>query len=200
MFRFAEIIIRWCLNSYIYVVIEFSAKMDPFLNVVSINKKNNIVTDFINTLPGNSSVNTVRHATIHEAVKNAVFWDVAPCLSCVNRRFGGTYHLHLQGKKIRERGTSVSKQLQTRSRIFLPWRWRRYVPPKRRFVQERHGATSQKAAFFIVTAVKISNLTQEAVFSMSSAPSRRGTAGLYNPLLSNGSVNTLLCNKWRQEQ
>jgi hypothetical protein len=23
-------------------------------------------------------------------VKNAVFWDVAPCRSCVNRRFGGT--------------------------------------------------------------------------------------------------------------
>jgi hypothetical protein len=23
-------------------------------------------------------------------MKNAVFWDVAPCRSCVNRRFGGT--------------------------------------------------------------------------------------------------------------
>jgi hypothetical protein len=30
-------------------------------------------------------------------MKNAVFWDVAPCRSCVNRRFEGTYHLHLQG-------------------------------------------------------------------------------------------------------
>jgi hypothetical protein len=28
--------------------------------------------------------------------KNADFWDVAPCRSCVNRRFGGTYRLHLQ--------------------------------------------------------------------------------------------------------
>jgi hypothetical protein len=27
--------------------------------------------------------------------------------------FGGTYRLHLQGRKIRERGTSVSKRLQT---------------------------------------------------------------------------------------
>jgi hypothetical protein len=43
-----------------------------------------------------------------ETVKNAVFWDVAPCRSCVNRRFGGTYRLHLQGRRIRERGTSVS--------------------------------------------------------------------------------------------
>jgi hypothetical protein len=37
-------------------------------------------------------------------MKNSVFWDVAPCTSCVNRRFGGTYRLHLQDKKIRERG------------------------------------------------------------------------------------------------
>jgi hypothetical protein len=45
------------------------------------------------------------------------------------------------------------------SRIFLPWRWRRYVPSKRPFTQDPHGATSQKTAFFIVTAVKTSNLT-----------------------------------------
>jgi hypothetical protein len=33
--------------------------------------------------------------------KNAVFRDVAPCISCVNRRFRGTYRLHLQSRKIR---------------------------------------------------------------------------------------------------
>jgi hypothetical protein len=32
-------------------------------------------------------------------VKNAVFWDMVPCRYCVNQHFGGTYHLHLQGKK-----------------------------------------------------------------------------------------------------
>jgi hypothetical protein len=42
-------------------------------------------------------------------IKNAVFSDVAPCRSCVNRRFGGKDRLHLQGRKIRERGTSVSR-------------------------------------------------------------------------------------------
>jgi hypothetical protein len=73
-------------------------------------------------------------------MKNAVFWDVAPCRSCVNKRFGGTYCPH------------------PRSRIFLPWGWRRYVPPKRRFTPDPHGATSWKTAFFIVTAVKTSNL------------------------------------------
>jgi hypothetical protein len=42
---------------------------------------------------------------------------------------------------------------------FLPWRWRRYVAPKRLFTQELHDAKSQKSAIFIVTAVKTSNLT-----------------------------------------
>jgi NADH dehydrogenase/NADH:ubiquinone oxidoreductase subunit G len=32
-------------------------------------------------------------------MKNAVFWDVALCRSCVNRRFGGTYLIHLQAIK-----------------------------------------------------------------------------------------------------
>jgi hypothetical protein len=35
-------------------------------------------------------------------IKNVVFWDVALYRSWVNRRFGGTYRLHLQGRKIRE--------------------------------------------------------------------------------------------------
>jgi bisphosphoglycerate-dependent phosphoglycerate mutase len=31
-------------------------------------------------------------------MKNTVFWDVAPCRYYVNRRFGGTYRVHLQGR------------------------------------------------------------------------------------------------------
>jgi hypothetical protein len=49
----------------------------------------------------------------HSGMKSAVFWDAALCRSHVNRRFGGTHPLHLQGRKIRERGISVSKWLQT---------------------------------------------------------------------------------------
>jgi hypothetical protein len=78
--------------------------------------------------------------------RNSVFWDVAPCRSCVNRRFGGTYRLHL--------ACSHLLTLVPLSRIYLPWRWRRYVPPKHRLTQDLHGATSQKMAFFIVTAVR----------------------------------------------
>jgi hypothetical protein len=57
---------------------------------------------------------------------------------------------------------SVCSHLLTlvpRSRIFQPWRWRRYVPPKRLFTQDLHRATYQKTAFLIITAVKLSNLT-----------------------------------------
>jgi hypothetical protein len=32
-------------------------------------------------------------------MKNPVFFYVEPCRSCVNRRFGGMYRLHCQGKK-----------------------------------------------------------------------------------------------------
>jgi hypothetical protein len=32
-------------------------------------------------------------------LKNAVLWDVVPCESCKNGRFGGTCRLHLQGRK-----------------------------------------------------------------------------------------------------
>jgi hypothetical protein len=56
--------------------------------------------------------------------------------------------------------------LLPRSRVFLPWRRRRYVPPKRRFTQDLHSATSHKTAFFIVTAAKTSNLTFEVHFNI----------------------------------
>jgi hypothetical protein len=46
-------------------------------------------------------------------MKNAIFWDVVPCSSCVNRRFRGTYRLHLQHRKIRKQGTSVSSYKRT---------------------------------------------------------------------------------------
>jgi hypothetical protein len=36
-----------------------------------------------------------------------------PCRSCVNQSFEEMYRLHLQGRKIRERVTSVSRWLQT---------------------------------------------------------------------------------------
>jgi hypothetical protein len=53
-----------------------------------------------------------------EAVKNGVFWDVTPCGSCKNRRFGGTWRLLLQGDKTRFTASiirvKVIKELYTR--------------------------------------------------------------------------------------
>jgi hypothetical protein len=73
-------------------------------------------------------------------------------------------------KSVRNLTTYLSKQvynshlltLVPRSWIFVPWRWRRYVPPKRQLNQDLHSATSQKMTFFIVTAVKTSNLTEKS--------------------------------------
>jgi hypothetical protein len=62
-------------------------------------------------------------------------------------------------------GCSQLHTLVPRSRIFLPWRWRRYVPPKRRFTQDPYGARSQKTVFFMVTAVKTSNLTIQGLIN-----------------------------------
>jgi hypothetical protein len=64
--------------------------------------------------------------------------------------------------EITSTGSSIYSHLPMlglRSRILLPWRWRRYVPPKRWSTQDLHSATSQKTTFFIDTAVKASNLT-----------------------------------------
>jgi hypothetical protein len=72
-------------------------------------------------------------------IKNAVFWDVAPGRSCMNRSFGETYGLHLQGRKVRERGTSVKRWLQRPAHAgfsladFITLKMKAIVPPKRRF-------------------------------------------------------------------
>jgi hypothetical protein len=75
-------------------------------------------------------------------MKNAVFWDVTSCGSCNNWRFGGTQRLHHQGDKNRwARDVSLAtdaccEEIQNG------------ISPKHRFLQEPHGVTSQKTAFF----------------------------------------------------
>jgi hypothetical protein len=50
-------------------------------------------------------------------LKSALFWDIKRCrVVIVYRRFGTTYQSHLQESRVRED----------------PWRWDRYVVPKRR--------------------------------------------------------------------
>jgi hypothetical protein len=66
-------------------------------------------------------------------MKDSVFWDVTPPDSCKNRSFEGTYRLHHQSDKNWRAGNNDSRN----------------VPPKRRFLQEPRGLTSQKTALFL---------------------------------------------------
>jgi hypothetical protein len=38
-------------------------------------------------------------------MKIVIFWDIASCIAYMNGLFGGTYHLHLQGRKSAENET-----------------------------------------------------------------------------------------------
>jgi hypothetical protein len=48
-------------------------------------------------------------------MKNGVFWDVTPCGSCKDRRFGGTWRLLHQGEKIGELGTTQAETSNRRT-------------------------------------------------------------------------------------
>jgi hypothetical protein len=64
-------------------------------------------------------------------MKTIIFWDVTPCslLRC-NRRFGGTYRLHLQGRR-KFQQEPASKQVASRNLNTL------------------HGVTSQKMILWV---------------------------------------------------
>jgi hypothetical protein len=59
-------------------------------------------------------------------VKNFFFWDVAPCRSYVNRRFGEIYRLHLQGRKIRDGGDTFLRNVGSRKIYMAPHPRRRH--------------------------------------------------------------------------
>jgi hypothetical protein len=126
-------------------------------------------------------------------LKSTVFRYITPCSPLrVIRRFGGTYRLHLQGRKIswarnlRQSRWQVKLYSEDEGDIFLrnvgwisrdytalysirnyyclspaltlvfarlifpSWRWRRYVPPKRRLILNGlHGVISQKLVIFM---------------------------------------------------
>jgi hypothetical protein len=77
-------------------------------------------------------------------MKRSIFWDITPCSPLsVNRRFGGTYRFHLQGRKNKFSKKPVCKQV-ARRRILL---------------SGLHGIISQKMVPFITTTVRTSNAT-----------------------------------------
>jgi hypothetical protein len=83
-------------------------------------------------------------------LKSTIFWDITPCsLLIVNRLIGGTRcsACHL-----------LSRWFLCRL-ILRPWRWRRYVPPKRRLTFNGLHIISQKIVRFITTIVRTSDPT-----------------------------------------
>jgi hypothetical protein len=80
-------------------------------------------------------------------MKSTIFCDITPCNPfSVNRRFRGTYRLHLQDRKNKLSKKPAWKQVAS------TWRW--YVPPKRRLTLNRqHSIISQKMVLFILKHV-----------------------------------------------
>jgi hypothetical protein len=78
--------------------------------------------------------------TLKVVYKSTIFWDITPFSPLsVNRHFGGTCWFLAE-------------------LIFLSWRWRRYVTPKRRLtLNGLHSVISQKIVLFTTTAVRTSN-------------------------------------------
>jgi hypothetical protein len=97
-------------------------------------------------------------------LKSITFWDMTPCSPLsFNRRFGGTYRLHLQGRR---RYVATCFFVGLLNLFSRPWRWRRYVSPKRRLkLNGLQGVTSHKMILFITTAVKTSNPTMFYFFT-----------------------------------
>jgi hypothetical protein len=73
------------------------------------------------------------------SMKNAVFWDVMPCSCCKNDVSEECIASVIRAIRISELGTKLAVTSL-----------RQYVLPKRWFLEERHGITSQKMAFFML--------------------------------------------------
>jgi hypothetical protein len=80
-------------------------------------------------------------------MKNAVSWDdtVWVLLELTFRRKHRLDHL---GVFPRNTLQFLIANVVPNLLIIPPWLWSRYIPPKRRFLQEPNGITSQETAFF----------------------------------------------------
>jgi hypothetical protein len=114
--------------------------------------------------------------------QSTIFWDITTCSPLWdNRRFGGTYRLYLQDRHL------LSRWFLARL-IFRPWKWRRYISPKRRLtLSGLHGVISKKNVLFITTAVRTSNPTcrtqfySNSVYAFSGAGKKFFAASFYSP-------------------
>jgi hypothetical protein len=80
-------------------------------------------------------------------MRNAVFWDMTPCGSPKNRRYGATEAL-------------VTANVVPSSLIFFSLMTKAIRSSETSVLKQPHGVTSHNTALFIVTAVETSNLKQ----------------------------------------
>jgi hypothetical protein len=85
-------------------------------------------------------------------MKSAVFWDVAPCGSCKNLLFGGTYRLRHQGDKNRRVGIALAVTSNRSKLLEAIGSYEMLVLTKAIRV------TSQQTAFFILITINTGNL------------------------------------------
>jgi hypothetical protein len=117
-------------------------------------------------------------------IRSAVFWDVTPYGSCKNWRIRGTCLHYYQGEKNQRARSKVSNNQQpkhaAKNIMLLPWRWRRYELPKRWFLHELHGVTSQTMSCI---RVKIFSVFKKivAVYSKSSVKYSRTYSVAFSP-------------------
>jgi hypothetical protein len=55
-------------------------------------------------------------------LKNAIFWDVTPCGSCKNWRFGGTFSCVFKAQNIRERRKALAGDWRV-LKVRTAWSW-----------------------------------------------------------------------------
>jgi hypothetical protein len=104
---------------------------------------------------------TVRFEVLTAVVmSSSIFWDITPYSPLnVNWRFGRTFRLHLQNRKIKLARNQCESRWQALAPaftfdlarlIFRSWRWKRNVPPKRQLtINGLHGVISQKIVLLV---------------------------------------------------
>jgi hypothetical protein len=124
-----------------------------------------IVTPYIAFKHGRPLFNKFRYsdhnvplhlADIKYLLNVAIFCDIEPCGQYVNRRFGGTCHIHLQGKKSAEQETSHLLQARFLLGRILTLKTEAIRSSETSVQYELHGAISQKMATFLTSAVTTS--------------------------------------------
>jgi hypothetical protein len=81
--------------------------------------------------------------------KSTGFWVATPCSSERVQCFRGTWHFHLQGKRVSQAWFAACFYSFLCLDYFKPWRWRWYVQQKCWALSRLHGTTTKKAIIFI---------------------------------------------------